>query len=250
MTAGCSVKRRIWQGCVVSLVVVPLLGVALAGEDATSSDAKNEKGRVEKPVKKESEWTTEKPGLYAVFETSMGRFVCTLFEKEVPMTVKNFVGLAMGKKKWTDPKTGKKVKRPLYDGTIFHRVIPNFMIQGGDPLGTGSGGPGYKFKDEFHPKLKHDRPGKLSMANSGLNTNGSQFFVTLVPTPHLDNRHSIFGEVIEGQHVVTAIGNTPRHLRTNRPFKDVVLERVKIKRVKPASAKPPKKSSKPKGKTK
>src|SRR5512147_2549650 len=130
--------------------------------------------------------------LIATFKTSMGDIVVRLFEDKAPKTVENFVGLATGTKEWTDPKTGGKVKRPLYNGTLFHRVIPGFMIQGGDPLGSGTGGPGYRFADEFSPDLRHNKAGILSMANSGPNTNGSQFFITLAPTPHLDNRHSVF----------------------------------------------------------
>jgi peptidyl-prolyl cis-trans isomerase A (cyclophilin A) len=170
--------------------------------------------------------------LYVTFKTSMGEIVVRLYEDKAPKTVENFVGLATGTKEWTDPKTGQKVKRPLYSGTIFHRVIPNFMIQGGDPLGRGTGGPGYRFNDEFHADLKHNKPGILSMANAGPNTNGSQFFITTVPTPHLDNRHSVFGEVVKGQEVVVAIGNVPRG-PGDRPLKDVVLQEVVISRGKP-----------------
>jgi len=172
----------------------------------------------------------EKKGpLYATFKTSMGDIVVQLFDDKAPKTVANFVGLASGTKEWTDPKTGEKVKKPLYNGTIFHRVIPGFMIQGGDPLGSGRGGPGYRFADEFHPDLRHTKGGILSMANAGPNTNGSQFFITLAPTLHLDNRHSVFGEVVKGQSVLVAIGNTPRDAR-DRPLKDVVLKEVVITR--------------------
>ncbi len=165
--------------------------------------------------------------LYAVFHTSMGDIVVELFEKRAPMTVSNFVNLAMGTKTWTDPRTGEQVRKPLYDGTIFHRVIPQFMIQGGDPLGRGTGGPGYRFQDEFHPELRHDRPGILSMANAGPNTNGSQFFITEVPTPHLDDRHSVFGVTVRGLDVVKRIARTPRD-RMDRPLEPVVLEKVEI----------------------
>src|SRR5690606_32085657 len=130
--------------------------------------------------------------MFAVFDTNKGKFKIKLFHDRVPKTVENFVGLAEGTKEFKDPKTNRKVKRNFYDGLVFHRVIDGFMIQGGCPLGTGTGGPGYQFADEFHSTLKHDKPGILSMANAGPNTNGSQFFITVAPTPHLDNRHSVF----------------------------------------------------------
>jgi peptidyl-prolyl cis-trans isomerase A (cyclophilin A) len=172
-----------------------------------------------------------KPGTYAHFNTSEGNFTIQLFEKEAPKTVANFVGLAEGSKEWTDPKSGEKVKKPFYNGLIFHRVIDGFMIQGGCPVGRGTGGPGYKFADEFSPKLRHSKAGILSMANSGPNTNGSQFFITLGPTPHLDDKHSIFGEVVEGMDVVKKIGSTRTDAR-DRPSKDVVIKELKIERVK------------------
>jgi len=172
----------------------------------------------------------EKKGpIYATLKTSMGDIVIQLFEDKAPKTVANFVDLATGAKEWTDPKTKEKVKRPLYNGTIFHRVIPGFMIQGGDPLGNGTGGPGYRFEDEFNPDLKHSKPYILSMANAGPNTNGSQFFITHKATPWLDGNHSVFGEVVKGQEVVDAIANVPRDFR-DRPLKDVVIKEIVISR--------------------
>ena len=166
---------------------------------------------------------------YAKFETSEGNFKIRLFDKEAPNTVGNFVGLAEGTKEWRDPKTGERRKSPFYNGIIFHRVINGFMIQGGDPLGQGTGGPGYNFADEFHPQLRHDKAGILSMANAGPNTNGSQFFITLGPTPHLDKRHSVFGEVVEGLDVVKKIGAVPTG-RQDRPVTPVVINNVTIER--------------------
>jgi peptidyl-prolyl cis-trans isomerase A (cyclophilin A) len=157
--------------------------------------------------------------IHALFDTTEGKFKAKLYGDKAPRTVENFVSLADGSK------TGK----PFYDGTVFHRVIPDFMIQGGDPEGTGRGGPGYKFADEFHPSLKHSKPGLLSMANSGPNTNGSQFFVTVAATSWLDNRHTIFGEVTEGFDVVKKISETPRD-KQDRPVKEVRVNSVKIER--------------------
>lgn len=173
---------------------------------------------------------TLKPGLYARFSTNAGEFTARLFEQEAPKTVANFVELAEGTREFTDPKSGGKTKRRFYDGLTFHRVIPEFMIQGGCPLGTGTGGPGYKFADEFHPSLKHAQPGMLSMANAGPGTNGSQFFVTVAPTGWLDQKHSIFGQVVEGYEVVEKISNLPRD-RNDRPKTPVILENVRIERV-------------------
>lgn len=170
-------------------------------------------------------------GLYAILNTSLGEITIALYEKESPITVKNFVDLAEGTKEWIDPLTRKKVKKPLYDGLIFHRVIPDFMIQGGDPMGNGMGGPGYQFEDEFESGLKFDRPGRLAMANAGPGTNGSQFFITSGATPHLNNRHTIFGQVYEGQKVVKSIEGVSRD-RRDRPTTDVVIKSVQILRVK------------------
>jgi peptidyl-prolyl cis-trans isomerase A (cyclophilin A) len=165
--------------------------------------------------------------LYARFVTSMGPIVVRLEEKKVPNTVKNFVGLATGTMEWTDPKSGQNVKRPFYDGLIFHRVIPGFMIQGGCPVGQGNGGPGYRFDDEFDKSLRHDRAGVLSMANSGPGTNGSQFFITEGPTPHLNDKHSVFGYVVAGADKIGKITNVPRGPR-DRPTNDVKLEHVEV----------------------
>ena len=167
--------------------------------------------------------------VHARFTTTEGSFRIRLFDAEAPNTVANFTGLAEGTKEFIDPKTNQKTTRPFYDGLVFHRVIASFMIQGGDPLGTGTGGPGYRFADEFHPTLRHDKPGVLSMANAGPNTNGSQFFITLVPTPWLDNRHSVFGEVVEGMDVVAKIGAVKTGAQ-DRPITPVVIQSVRIER--------------------
>src|SRR6516165_9064618 len=157
-----------------------------------------------------------KPGTYARFETSMWNFSIELFETQVPKTVDNFVKLA---------------EKDFYNGVIFHRVIDGFMIQGGDPTGTGRGGPGYTFADEFHPQLKHNSDGILSMANAGPDTNGSQFFITLAPTPHLDGRHTVFGKVTEGMDVVRKIGKTKTSKPGDRPVVDVVMNKVSVERI-------------------
>jgi peptidyl-prolyl cis-trans isomerase A (cyclophilin A) len=157
--------------------------------------------------------------IYAAFDTTEGNFKVKLYADKAPKTVENFVSLAEG------TKTGK----PFYDGTVFHRVIPDFMVQAGDPEGTGRGGPGYKFADEFHPSLKHTKPGILSMANAGPNTNGSQFFITVAATGWLDNKHTVFGEVTEGYPVVEKISKLPRGAQ-DRPVKEVRINSVKIER--------------------
>lgn len=190
--------------------------VALTAASATAGDA----------------WR-KNPGTYAVFETTLGRIVCRLYPEKSPKTVDNFVGLAEGTKEFTDPQTGAKTKRRFYDGGLFHRVIPNFMIQGGDPLGTGYGGPGYRFEDEYPSGVKFDRPGVLAMANAGPNTNGSQFFITVAATPFLDTNghYVIFGQVVEGQDVADAISKAKRD-PNDRPLTPVNMKKVSIERVK------------------
>lgn len=202
-------KKTVWS-CIVLLAFTLVLAGASASEE-----------KIKKAEKKEP--------LYATLKTTMGDIVILLYEDKAPNTVANFVGLATGTKEWIYPNTRQKVKRPLYNGTIFHRVIPGFMIQGGDPTGNGTGGPGYTFPDEFHPDLKHSKAGIVSMANHGPNTNGSQFFITLAPTPWLDGRHAVFGEVVKGQEVVEAIGNEPRDTR-DRPLVNIILTEVVISR--------------------
>ncbi|MDX6297884.1 MAG: peptidyl-prolyl cis-trans isomerase [Nocardioidaceae bacterium] len=169
--------------------------------------------------------------LHATLQTNHGDVVIKLFPDQAPKTVQNFVELAEGKKEWTDPTSGAKTKQPFYDGLTFHRVIPGFMIQGGCPRGDGRGGPGYSFKDEFHPDLTFNRPYLLAMANSGPNTNGSQFFITVGPTPHLNNKHTIFGEVADQQSrdVVDAIAKA-RTSRGDRPVDPVVISGVEVER--------------------
>jgi peptidyl-prolyl cis-trans isomerase A (cyclophilin A) len=166
--------------------------------------------------------------LYARLVTSMGNILIRLEEQRAPKTVKNFVGLATGAQEWVHPGTKQPQKGvPLYDGTIFHRVIPDFMVQGGDPLGRGTGGPGYRFEDEFHPELRHSGPGVLSMANSGPGTNGSQFFITERATPHLDNRHSVFGVAVAGIPIVKEVARVTTG-PGDKPAKDVVIQRVEV----------------------
>ncbi|MFI5959560.1 peptidylprolyl isomerase [Cryptosporangium sp. NPDC051539] len=167
--------------------------------------------------------------LYATLHTNFGPIAIKLFPNHAPKTVRNFVGLAEGSIDWTHPRTGERGQRKLYDGTVFHRVIDGFMIQGGDPIGTGTGGPGYQFADEFHPDLQFDRPYLLAMANAGPGTNGSQFFITVGLTPHLNRKHTIFGEVAdaESKKVVDAIAKAPTG-RQDRPVQDAVIESVTI----------------------
>ena len=170
-------------------------------------------------------------GTYAIFNTTEGKITVRLFETEAPVTVKNFIELAEGSREWTNPNTREKTTEKLYDGTIFHRVIPDFMIQGGDPTGTGMGGPGYRFQDETKGSpFRFDKAGKLAMANSGPNTNGCQFFITVAATPWLTGNHTIFGEVVEGQEIADKISLVATG-QQDRPRKDVVLESVVIERV-------------------
>ena len=167
-------------------------------------------------------------GATVLFDTSMGRMTCRLFDKQAPTAVANFVGLATGTKEFTDPATKQKVRRPYYDGTTFHRVIPGFMIQGGDPLGTGEGDPGYMFKDEFDPSLNFDVPGRLAMANSGPDTNGSQFFITETPTPSLDQKYVIFGQCDDHSvEIVKAIARVNRD-GNDKPVDPVLLKKVTV----------------------
>ncbi|MDG5819456.1 peptidylprolyl isomerase [Natronococcus sp. A-GB7] len=164
----------------------------------------------------------------ATLHTSEGDIDVELYDERAPRTVDNFVGLATGGQEWTDPETGEEVEgEPLYDDVVFHRIIEDFMIQGGDPTGTGRGGPGYQFDDEFHEELRHDDAGILSMANSGPDTNGSQFFITLDAQPHLDDRHAVFGKVTDGMDVVEEIGDVETDAN-DRPREDVVLESVSV----------------------
>jgi peptidyl-prolyl cis-trans isomerase A (cyclophilin A) len=168
--------------------------------------------------------------LRATFHTNVGDFTIKLFEEIAPNTVSNFVGLATGQIPWTNPETGAAGEGPLYNGVIFHRVIAGFMLQGGDPTGTGRGGPGYQFADECSPSARHDKPGVLSMANAGPGTNGSQFFVTLAPTPHLDGRHTVFGEVTDGQQVVSDIGSCATG-PGDKPVDEIRIEKISVERV-------------------
>ena len=174
---------------------------------------------------------SRQPGTYAIFNTTEGQIVCRLFEQEAPKTVANFTELAEGKREWTHPVSRQKSSDKLYDGTVFHRVIPDFMIQGGDPAGNGMGGPGYRFEDETrNSPHRFDKKGKLAMANAGPNTNGSQFFITVAATEWLTGKHTIFGEVVEGQEIVDKISKVSRD-RQDKPVKPVVLESVVIERV-------------------
>lgn len=200
-----------------------IMTVGMVGVNLQAKELKSTKEKVQTAKKGDKNVET----MYAEFDTTLGKIKIQLFPEKAPQTVANFVGLTNGTKEFTDGATGKKTKRRFYDGLVFHRVIPEFMIQGGDPKGNGTGGPGFTFKDEFHSALKHDREGVLSMANAGPNTNGSQFFITEKATPWLDGKHSVFGYVVEGIDVVHKIARVSRDGR-DRPIEDVVVRKVAI----------------------
>ncbi|KAB1185492.1 MULTISPECIES: peptidylprolyl isomerase [Haloferax] len=215
-----------------------LLALAAAGVGGTlagctsSQESTDNEVPIEEPIENEASESTEstRPSgqLIATLRTTKGDIVVELYGDRAPRTVENFVGLATGSKTWVDPQTGESVDgEPLYEDVLFHRVIDDFMIQTGDPTGTGRGGPGYQFDDEFHEELRHDGPGVVSMANAGPDTNGSQFFITLDAQPHLDGRHAVFGQVIEGMGVVEAIGAVETD-SADRPVNDVILESVTV----------------------
>jgi peptidyl-prolyl cis-trans isomerase A (cyclophilin A) len=219
---------------VLSLAAMSLLPFVLTAQTATTkpvpkSTTAAKSTTAPKPAAPSVVLPTE-PGKYAVFYTTMGNIVCKLYTTEAPKTVANFVGLAMGTKQWKDPASGAMKKTPFYNGLTFHRVIPNFMIQGGDPLGKGIGGPGYEFDDEINPQLDFSAKGILAMANAGPNTNGSQFFITVQPQPRLDGHYSIFGKVVSGQEVADKISETPRN-DDDKPLTPVRMTRVVIRDV-------------------
>lgn len=218
MSNNINVKKVFW----IYLCAFLLAAFSFHADAGTDKKNSENKDKVEKKTSKKGK------DMFALFETNKGTFKVKFFTETAPKTVENFVGLAEGTKEWTDPKTGKPVKKPFYDGLTFHRVIKDFMIQGGCPLGNGTGGPGFRFEDEFKPGApKHDKPGILSMANAGPNTNGSQFFLTTVATPWLDGRHTVFGEVVEGMDVVKAIENTKTG-PMDRPVEPITITHVKI----------------------
>jgi peptidyl-prolyl cis-trans isomerase A (cyclophilin A) len=226
----------------VAIAALLSLATMVAGAQSDSSS----QAAPAKPATKAAPHPAASAEPVAVFDTTVGKLRCTLFEKETPITVKNFIDLATGAKDWTNPVShATKHNTPLYDGTIFHRVIPNFMIQGGDPRGDGTGDPGYTFKDEFVSTILFDRPGRLAMANSGPNTNGSQFFITEVPTPHLNGRHTIFGQCDDASvTLVKQIARMATDPSNDRPFRPVKIIKVTILRG-AAAAKPAAPAKKP-----
>lgn len=218
----------------VALICLSLLLFSFVTINAQDTKVEEKKTDAKKEIKKEegtmpTPGTDLTPGTYAEMKTSMGTIVIKLFTEKVPKTTENFIGLAEGTKEWTDPKTAKKVKKPFYDGLIFHRVIKDFMIQGGCPKGDGSGGPGYTINDEI-VGLKHDKPGIVAMANRGPNTNGCQFYITVAPQPHLDKGYTIFGEVVRGMDVVNKISVVETG-PMDRPIKPITIEKVTIVRI-------------------
>ena len=218
-----------------------ILVLIIAGFAAAQTGSAPPKPSTAKPAAAKPATPAASQPVQAIFETTAGNINCTLFPDKAPITVDNFIGLATGTKDWKNPSNGATMRnKPLYDGTVFHRVIPNFMIQGGDPLGNGSGGPGYSFRDE-QSDLTFDVPGRLAMANSGPNTNGSQFFITEVPTPHLDRHYNIFGQC-DNNDLVKQIARMTTDPRNDRPFNPVKINHVKIVDPRhPATAAPAKK---------
>jgi len=211
-------------------VLVLTMSIPFAARVARADDDDPAKGKF--TLEQATKGLSGSGPLNAKIETTLGTFTCELYEKQAPITVANFVGLARGVRPWKDPKTGKwEEKKPFYDGLIFHRVIPGFMVQGGDPLGVGTGNPGYRFEDEFSPELKFDKPGLLAMANAGPATNGSQFFITEGTPQHLTGRHTIFG-LCEPASLVSKITGVKRGPR-DKPETDVVIKKVTITRGKP-----------------
>lgn len=223
-------KTAFWVYLFAGILIAMTFQSRAQESSEPSVEKKADKKESKKEVKKDAKNSDKKDkDMIVVFETSMGTFKAKLFKDLAPKTVENFAGLADGTKEYNDPKTGKKTKSHFYDGLIFHRIIPGFMIQGGDPLGTGTGGPGYQFDSEITPKLSHGKAGILSMANAGPNTNGSQFFITVAPQPRLDGGYSVFGEVTEGLDVVMEISKV-KTAPGDRPLKDVVMKTVRIEK--------------------
>jgi len=221
----------------IPLLICALIFTAAAPGGQTSQQKTRTPAKAPAPPPLPPVELPPEPGLYAVIYTTMGNIVCLLYDKTAPKIVENFRGLATGTKPWKDFKTGRMRHTPLYTGTTFHRVIPGFMIQGGDPSGDGTGEPGYKIPDEIDPKLDFSQKGVLAMANSGPNTNGCQFFITVGPAEHLNGNFSIFGKVVSGQDVADAISNVPRDEANDKPKEPVVIKAIAIRTVPAAAAK-------------
>lgn len=218
-------RKNIVKAVWIYAIALLLFGLSF---QSRAVDAKDVKAADKNEIKADKKSDKKVKEMIAVFETNKGTFKVKLFNEQAPKTVENFVGLAEGTKEFTDPTTKKATKKKFYDGLVFHRVIPNFMIQGGDPLGNGTGGPGYQFGDEISDK-KHDKPGILSMANAGPGTNGSQFFITVAKTNWLDGKHTVFGEVVEGMDVVNAI-SVVKTAGGDRPSEPIVIKHLTIER--------------------